>query len=145
MMTRKSAARPHQILIVDDDPQIHRLLAKMLQEPTYHLMSAFSADDAYAMIDHHHPDMVILDIMMPKVSGIAVCNYIKSRPQCADIRVLILSAKDAQSDRLDGLQHGADDYIAKPFHMRHFLRKIEHMLAGKAGTSETEASSDDKE
>ncbi len=119
---------PHELLIVDDDPQIHRLLSKMLPEPRYKIHSAFSAAEAYAIIENQHPAMVILDIMMPKVSGMEVCNYIKGNPKFSEIKVLILSAKDAQSDRLDGLKHGADDYIAKPFHMRHLIRKIEHML-----------------
>jgi DNA-binding response OmpR family regulator len=117
-----------QILIVDDDPQIHKLLAKMLPEPAYQIFSAFNAKEAMTLVEKHQPAMVILDIMMPKVSGIEVCNFIKGDPRFADIRVLILSAKDAQSDRLDGLRHGADDYIAKPFHMKHLIRKIEHML-----------------
>ena len=122
---------PQELLIVDDDPQIHRLLAKMLPEPHYKISSAFSADEAYTIINTHHPAMVILDIMMPKVSGMEVCTYIKGNPALADIKVLILSAKDAQSDRIDGLTHGADDYVAKPFHMKHLVRKIEHMLGRK--------------
>lgn len=119
----------YELLIVDDDPQIHRLLGKMLPEPRYKILSAFSAAEAMPLIQSHHPAMVILDIMMPKASGMEVCNYIKANPALADIQVLILSAKDAQTDRIDGLTHGADDYVAKPFHMKHLVRKIEHMLA----------------
>lgn len=120
------------ILIVDDDPQIHKLLAKMLPEPAYHVYSAFSTDEAYAIIERTRPDLIVLDIMMPKVSGIEVCNYVKTSPALQHILILILSAKDAQVDRIEGLTHGADDYVAKPFHMRHLVRKIEHMLKGSA-------------
>lgn len=119
-----------RILIVDDDPQLHKLLSKMLQEPQYGIASAFSASEAYEILAKEQPDLVILDIMMPKVSGIEVCNYIKSNPALKQIRILILSAKDTQMDRIDGLTHGADDYVAKPFHVRHLVRKIEHMLRG---------------
>ncbi|MBI4237746.1 MAG: response regulator [Deltaproteobacteria bacterium] len=119
-----------QILIVDDDPQLHKLLGKMLPEPQYRLASAFSAAEAYDQIAREPPHLVILDIMMPKVSGIEVCNYIKGNPALQQIRILILSAKDTQMDRIDGLTHGADDYVAKPFHVRHLVRKIEHMLRG---------------
>ncbi len=119
---------PHRIVIVDDDPQIHKLLGKVLTGPQYLLYSAFSATEAYAVIREQMPDMVILDVMMPKVSGIEVCNYLKADPDLGKIQILILSAKDGQSDRIDGLTHGADDYIAKPFHVRHLVRKIEHML-----------------
>lgn len=118
------------ILIVDDDPQIHKLLAKALGEPAYRLWSAFNATEAYAILNEHRPDLVILDLMMPQVSGIEVCNYIKGHEQLRDVVILILSAKDAQVDRIDGLTHGADDYIGKPFHIRHLVRKIEHMLRG---------------
>ena len=121
--------REHQILIVDDDPQIHKLLGMALPAPHFRILSAFSAAEAYAQIEQHHPALVILDVMMPKVSGIEVCNYIKENPSLKDVLVLILSAKDSQLDRIDGLKHGADDYVAKPFHIRHLVRKIEHMLS----------------
>lgn len=123
--------RKYDILIVDDDPQIHKLISKMLPLETYTVRSSYSATEALASIGSARPDLVILDIMMPKVSGIEVCNKIKENPATRDIMVLILSAKDAQADRIEGLTHGADEYIAKPFHMKHLVRKIEHMLSGK--------------
>ena len=82
----------------------------------------------FAAIAAQTPQLIVLDIMMPKVSGIEVCNYVKGTPELQDILILILSAKDAQIDRIEGLTHGADDYVAKPFHMKHLVRKIEHML-----------------
>lgn len=128
MPTKK---RKFDILIVDDDPQIHKIIAKMLPVETYTVRSAYSGPDALANISNSKPDLIILDIMMPKVSGIEVCNNIKGNQATSDILVLILSAKDAQEDRIEGLTHGADDYISKPFHMRHLIRKIEHMLTHK--------------
>ncbi|MBI2091478.1 MAG: response regulator [Deltaproteobacteria bacterium] len=119
------------ILIVDDDPQVHKIIAKMLPLEGYSVRSAYSADEALTSVARAKPDLIILDIMMPKVSGIEVCNKIKGNPETKDIMILILSAKDAQADRIEGLTHGADEYISKPFHMRHLMRKIEHMLAGK--------------
>lgn len=119
---------PTTILIVDDDPQIHKLLAKMLPAPHYHIVSAFTAAEAYQVIATNRPHLIVLDIMMPKVSGIEVCNYVKGNEALKDILILILSAKDTQVDRIEGLTHGADDYVSKPFHMRHLMRKIEHML-----------------
>lgn len=116
-------------MIVDDDPQIHKLISKMLPIETYSVRSAYSANDAIDGIARAKPDILILDIMMPKISGMEVCDRLKSDPSTKDIPILILSAKDTQVDRLEGLTHGADDYISKPFHMRHLIRKIEHMLA----------------
>ena len=120
--------KKYDILIVDDDPQVHKLISKMLPLEDYTIRSAYSATEAMTSIEGAKPDLVILDIMMPKVSGIEVCNKIKGNPETSNIMVLILSAKDAQEDRIEGLTHGADDYIAKPFHMQHLIRKIEHML-----------------
>ena len=123
-----------RILIVDDDPQIHRLLSRMLT-PKYRIASAFSAKEAFELLTVYRPAMVTLDLMMPQTSGLEVCHFIRTQPELNSIRILILSAKDAQTDRLDGLAHGADDYIAKPFHMSHLVRKIGHMLAVEPGAT----------
>ena len=118
---------PH-ILIVDDEPQIHTVLGKILLKEGYRVSDAFSAEEAFQKIAKERPNLVILDIMMPKVSGIDVCNKLKGDPKTADILILILSAKDGQADRIEGLTHGADDYVSKPFHLRSLVRKIQHML-----------------
>jgi DNA-binding response OmpR family regulator len=123
--------KKYDILIVDDDPQVHKLISKMLPLENYTVRSAYSATEALESVDRVAPDLIILDIMMPKVSGIEVCNRIKDDPKTKNIMILILSAKDAQTDRIEGLKHGADEYISKPFHMKHLIRKIEHMLMGK--------------
>lgn len=122
----------HEILIVDDDPQIHKLLGKMLPQERFSVQSSFAANEAIGAIERSAPDLIVLDIMMPKVSGIEVLSHVRSNPKFKDILILILSAKDAQDDRLVGLSKGADDYVAKPFHMKHLVRKIEHMLLKKA-------------
>ena len=121
----------YNILIVDDDPQIHKLLGKMLPQDKFSVQSAYAADEAIGSIDKSTFDLIVLDIMMPKVSGIEVLNFVRSNPKHKDALILILSAKDAQDDRLTGLSQGADEYVAKPFHMKHLVRKIEHMLAKK--------------
>ena len=120
-----------RILVVDDEPKIHALLGRFLTKEGFVVEGAYSADDAIKAIEREKPDLVILDIMMPEVSGIEVCNQIKGNPQWRDIMVLIVSARDAQEDRLAGLSHGADDYVSKPFHLRSLVRKIGHMLQKK--------------
>ena len=120
--------KKNDVLIVDDDPQIHKLITKMLPPESYSVRSAYSAEEAFAAIAKEKPRLIILDIMMPKISGIEVCNKIKSDPATGDILIMILSAKDAQADRIDGLEKGADEYVSKPFHINHLVRKIEHML-----------------
>jgi DNA-binding response OmpR family regulator len=116
------------ILIVDDEPEVHTVLGKMLVREGYAIQSAYSAEEAFEKVKSTKPDLIILDIMMPKVSGIEVCNKLKADPSTKDILILIVSARDAQADRIEGLTHGADDYVSKPFHLRSLVRKIEHML-----------------
>ena len=120
------------IMIIDDEPEIHSILGKTLTSKGYEVSSAYSAKSAIEMIKTKKPNLIILDIMMPEISGIELCEIIKSDPETKDILVLILSAKDAQSDRLEGLSTGADDYESKPFHLKSLIRKIEHMLEKKS-------------
>jgi len=120
-----------RILVVDDEPEIHAVLGKLLSREGFEVESAYTADEALKSIENSKPDLVILDIMMPRVSGIEVCNKLKANPATNDILILIVSARDAQSDRIEGLTHGADDYVSKPFHLRSLIRKIEHMLEKK--------------
>lgn len=123
--------RSSRILVVDDEPEIHAVLGKLLSREGYDVDSAYSAEEAFQSIKESKPDLVILDIMMPETSGIEVCNKLKADPDNSDILILIVSARDAQSDRIEGLTHGADDYVSKPFHLRSLVRKIEHMLQKK--------------
>lgn len=126
-----STNQNNHILIVDDEPEVHTVLGKMLTKSGYAVQSAYDAKEAFDKIYSSRPDLVILDIMMPEVSGIEVCNKLKGDPDTKDILILIVSAKDTQSDRIEGLTHGADDYVSKPFHLRSLIRKIEHMLQKK--------------
>jgi len=121
-----------RILVVDDEPDVHAVLDKMLTREGYTVDSAYSADEAYQAIERNKPDVMLLDIMMPQTSGIEVCNRIKENTATRDIIVLIVSARDEQADRIEGLAHGADDYVSKPFHLRSLIRKIEHMLEKRA-------------
>lgn len=122
-----------KILIVDDEPQIHTVLGKLLTKENFKIQSAYNAAEAFQRIASEKPDLIILDVMMPKVSGIEVCNKLKADPATKDILILMLSAKDTQQDRLEGFTHGADDYVSKPFHLRSLVRKIQHMLLKKSG------------
>lgn len=126
--TMTDAPKQGHILVVDDEPEVHAMLGKMLRREGYTVATAYNAEEAFAALAEKKPDLVILDIMMPKVSGIEVCNRLKAEPATRDILVLMISARDAQADRIAGLEHGADDYVAKPFHLRSLLRKIDHML-----------------
>lgn len=117
-----------RILVVDDEPDVHVLLEKMLGSQGYTVDAAYGADEAFRAIDINRPDLIILDLMMPATSGLNILEQIRNDENLRDILVLIVSARDEQADRLEGLSHGADDYVSKPFHLRSLIRKIEHML-----------------
>lgn len=120
------------ILIVDDDPQVHKMLSTVLSPKGFSVDSALEARSAWDKMQLHKPDLVILDIMMPDTSGIELCQKIREQPALKSVLILMLSAKDTQSDRIKGLQYGANDYVTKPFHVSTLVHKIEHMLL-KAG------------
>jgi DNA-binding response OmpR family regulator len=121
----------YKVLVVDDEPEIHTVLGKLLSKEGYQIESAYNADEAFKAILKAKPDIIILDIMMPTTSGIEVCNRLKADSNTSDILILIVSARDSQEDRIDGLTRGADDYVSKPFHLKSLVRKIEHMLEKK--------------
>ncbi len=123
---------PWKILIVDDDPTVHKLITKKLSSSQYDVQSVYDPQSAIQEMERRRPDLVILDLMMPKASGIEVCRSIKANVQTKDILVMILSAKESQDDRIRGLELGADEYISKPFHLAALTRKIEYMLSKKS-------------
>lgn len=121
------------ILFVDDDPNIHKLLSKIAEKFQMNLIEAFNGHEALTILKERQVDLVLLDIMMPQMDGRDVCRLIKSDDKTKNIPVVIFSAKDHQSDRLLGLELGADDYITKPFHLEVLMRKIEHLLEARQG------------
>src|SRR3990167_3689648 len=96
-----------KILIVDDDPQVHKMLAAVLAPRHYSLESAEDGAKAWDKIQEEKPDLIVLDIMMPEMSGIELCQKVRSNPMLTGTLILMLSAKDTQNDRLKGLQYGA--------------------------------------
>jgi DNA-binding response OmpR family regulator len=120
-----------KVLIVDDDPQIRKILERMLVGPDYDLRFATDGLSALKQLTEKLADLVILDIMMPGMSGIDVCKQIREQFRDTDIQVLMLSAKDSQSDRRRALEYGADDYVTKPFHISSLARKIQYMFEKK--------------
>ena len=121
-------ANKRKVLVVDDDPQIRKILTRMLEPSTYEIRSV---DDGFAAIQSVRewgPDLVILDIMMPGMSGIEVCRQIREENAGGTLQILMLSAKDSQADRLRALEYGANDYVTKPFHIASLGRKIQYMF-----------------
>src|SRR5262245_33854484 len=114
------------LLIVEDDASILRGLQMNLQIEGYRLLSAREGEEALDVWRQHRPDLIILDIMLPKRDGYEVLRTI--RAEDPDTRVLVLSAKDQEADKVLGLSLGADDYLTKPFGLAELLARIRALL-----------------
>lgn len=128
----------YTVLIADDEPDIHNLLLNFLDKTKIRVVSAFDGRECLEKIASESPDLVLLDIMMPYVDGRDVLARVKTEKAATGMLVLLFSARGEQSDRLVGLELGADDYIAKPTHMGSLARKIEYLLEKKAESPKKE-------
>ena len=115
-----------RILIVDDEPEILRGLEDNLRFEGYQTVSATNGEDGLALALSDAPDLVLLDIMMPKLSGWDVCRELRRKG--IDVPVIMLTARGAEADRVLGLELGADDYVTKPFSLRELLARVRAVL-----------------
>ena len=124
-----------RILLVDDEQSIQTLLSYPLRKEGYHVTSALDGNEALQRFDEGRFDLVVLDLMLPRRDGVEVCRELRSRSQ---VPIIMLTAKGSESDKVAGLEVGADDYITKPFSMREFRSRVKAALrrsrmAGGAG------------
>ncbi len=120
-----------KILIVDDEPHIRALLEQTLEDLEDHgieLLTASNGQEAWEMAQAEHPDLIILDVMMPRMSGYQVCELIKSEPALNDVYIIMLTAKGQAIDRQKGEQVGADEYVTKPFDPDYLIERAETLL-----------------
>jgi DNA-binding response OmpR family regulator len=104
-----------KILVVDDEPDIVRLVDISLKLCNFEVQSAYSGAEALEKLKEGKPDLLLLDVMMPKMSGYEVCAAIRKDPALKDLPIIMLTAKGQKGDAEKGLESGADDYIIKPF------------------------------
>jgi two-component system phosphate regulon response regulator PhoB len=130
-----------KVLVVEDEEPISQLLTYNLQKEGFTVASAADGDDAIIALEESRPDIVLLDWMLPNVSGIELCRQIRTRAATRDIPVIMLTARGEEEDRVRGLDVGADDYVTKPFsmselvaRMRAVLRRTAPALAGDVAT-----------
>ncbi len=110
-----------RILVVDDDRKIRAMLRRALSAEGYEVVTAADGYEALAVFDERQPDLVLLDVMMPGLSGIEVCRRLH---ELSSVPVLLVTAKDDVSDRVQGLDAGADDYVVKPFALEELLARV---------------------
>ncbi|HEY5942285.1 MAG TPA: response regulator transcription factor [Solirubrobacterales bacterium] len=114
-----------RILLVDDEQSIQTLLSYPLRKDGYHVTSALDGSEALRRFEEGRFDLVILDLMLPQLNGVEVCQQLRSRSQ---VPIIMLTAKGSETDKVAGLEVGADDYITKPFSMREFRSRVKAAL-----------------
>ena len=117
-----------KILIVDDEPNILLTLEYTFKKTGYEVFIARDGNEALEILQNHVPSLVILDIMMPKVDGFEVLDYIKREANLVQTKVLFLSAKNKEQDIQKGLEAGADAYLTKPFSIKKLTEQVEMLL-----------------
>ncbi|WP_041793643.1 phosphate regulon transcriptional regulator PhoB [Pararhodospirillum photometricum] len=117
-----------QVMIVEDEASLVTLLRYNLEKEGYRVVEAMDGEEALTMVAEDQPDMMILDWMLPVMSGIEVCRQLRRKPRTRDLPVLMLTARGEEADRIRGLNTGADDYMSKPFSMPELLARVKALL-----------------
>ena len=118
----------HKILVVDDEPDITALVAYHLAKGGYRVSTAHSGPEAIKSAIELRPDLLVLDLMLPGMSGYQVLDTIRTRPETQDVGVILLTAKGDETDRIQGLSNGADDYVVKPFSPQELVLRVAAVL-----------------
>jgi len=113
------------VLIVDDDKEIRSLLREYLQKQAYRVTAVADGKALRAALDTGHPDLIVLDVMLPGEDGLQLCRDLRAR---SNVPIIMLTARGEETDRIVGLEMGADDYLAKPFNPRELLARIKSVL-----------------
>ncbi|WP_370252607.1 phosphate regulon transcriptional regulator PhoB [Nioella sp.] len=116
------------VLVVEDEPAQREVLAYNIRAEGYLVMSAGAGDEALMMVRETPPDVIVLDWMLPNVSGIEVCRQLKASVETSKIPVIMLSARSEETDKVRGLETGADDYVVKPYSVAELLARLRTQL-----------------
>jgi DNA-binding response OmpR family regulator len=129
-------ARRRRILVIEDEANILLSLRFVLERAGYDVEVATTGQDGLAQLRQDHPDLVILDLMLPDVSGYEVCQQVRADDQLADLPILMLTARAQQTERYKGIEVGATEYVTKPFRFSDLLERVERL----AGRGDSQAS-----
>jgi DNA-binding response OmpR family regulator len=119
-----------RVLIADDEPNIVTSLEFLMSRSGYEVAVARNGDEALALVASFAPDLVLLDVMMPRRSGYEVCRIMRQRPDWGHIKIVMLSAKGREAEVNKGLSLGADAYVTKPFSNQDLIARVARLLAG---------------
>lgn len=120
-----------RILVVDDEADLVETLRFSLELEGYEVLTSYNGEEALHLARNNQPDLILLDVMLPKMDGYKVCRLLKFDARYKHIPILMLTAKTQEKDRLIGQETGADEYITKPFEMEELMKKIREYLSKK--------------
>jgi two-component system alkaline phosphatase synthesis response regulator PhoP len=127
------------ILIVDDEREIRELLRYNLEREGYQVLTAQAGEEGLSRIFSAHPDLVLLDLLLPGLNGLEILREVRNEPSTKDLPIVLLTARGAEMDKLLGFERGADDYITKPFSPREVIARIDAVLRRARAPREPEA------
>jgi phosphate regulon transcriptional regulator PhoB len=117
-----------KILVVEDEPDIRKLVQYNLAQERFRVLEAENGEQALKMVQRDRPNLVILDLMLPGLSGLELCRILRDRTETSQLPILMLTAKAGEADKVVGLEMGADDYLAKPFSPRELVARVRAIL-----------------
>lgn len=132
-----------KVLVVDDEQSIVTLLQYNLEQSGFEVITAFDGEDGLNKIFSEDPDIVVLDLMLPKMDGVEVCKAVRSEKN--QVPILMLTAKDDEFDKVLGLELGADDYMTKPFSPREVTARLKAILRRSHSIKQSDTSKENKE
>jgi DNA-binding response OmpR family regulator len=127
-----------KILVIEDDPAISRLVDYTLRHEGYEVVTAVNGLEGIRKAHQETPDLVILDVMLPGMDGFEICHQLRSKPDTAQLPILMFSAKAQEADKKTGLKVGADDYLPKPTAPAEIVSRVAKLLAKKGSASTAE-------
>lgn len=133
---------PIEILVVEDEDNIAIALNYLLTREGYSQTRIATGAGAVEMIRDRKPDLVLLDVMLPEVSGYEICQSVRADPACADVRILMMTARGSAMERRKGLAMGADGFISKPFELKELRAEVRRILSETRGNLRHEGSAD---
>lgn len=119
---------PQTILVVDDSPTELKLVSRALQTKGFRVVTAVDGDEALAKAATDKPDLIVLDVVLPKKNGFQVCRQLKTTADTKAIKVLLLTSKNQESDRFWGMKQGADGYMTKPINEEELLHNVSNLI-----------------
>jgi len=117
-----------KILVVEDEPDIRKLVHYNLAQERFKVIEAEDGEKALKLVQREKPQLIVLDLMLPGLSGLELCRNLRERPETSQIPILMLTAKADEADRIVGLEMGADDYLTKPFSPRELVARVKAIL-----------------